>query len=111
MRLEERTLHEGLLVYPTHENGREVQARYLDRGIDAACYPSRTTESDKPTPQNCWNDSADAAESMGLPVVKTICTTCRDSDRCHARGYLGQLAAVKDAAIAICTHKRVSMVG
>ena len=35
----------ALLVYPTHENGREVAEQYLAGGIDAACYPGRMKES------------------------------------------------------------------
>ena len=30
----------ALLVYPTHDNGDEVQSTYLANGIFAACYPA-----------------------------------------------------------------------
>jgi hypothetical protein len=96
----------ALLVYPTHKNCREVEEDFLAAGIDAATYPSRTTESSEDIPQNCWNKDADWAESIGLPVVKTICPGCPARKKCLACGYLGELIEVEKATVALCTHKR-----
>jgi hypothetical protein len=96
----------ALLVYPTHKNCREVEEDYLAAGINAATYPGRTTEDSEEMPQNCWNDDADWAEKIGLPVVKTICPGCASRKKCLACGYLGQLMDVEKATVALCTHKR-----
>ncbi|MSR59743.1 MAG: hypothetical protein EXS05_19225 [Planctomycetaceae bacterium] len=96
----------ALLVYPTHKNCREVEEDYLAAGISAATYPGRTTEESDEMPQNCWNEDADRAEGMGLPVVKTVCPSCKSRQKCLACGYLGELIAAQDATVALCTHKR-----
>lgn len=101
----------ALLVYPTHENGREVEEQYLAGGINAACYPARKTTDTKSTPQNCWNESANVAENIGFPVVKTVCPVCEHRKKCCNAGYLGQLMIVKHADVAICTHKRAEYSG
>lgn len=96
----------SLLVYPTHENGQEVLVPYLAAGLNAACFPGRSTNCDGPLPQNCWNPQADEAERIGLPVVKAVCPGCDHARFCHREGYLAELAAAKEADIVICTHKR-----
>ena len=101
----------ALLVYPTHENCREVWGPYVERGIHALCYPSRTTTGTEHLSPNCWNSQADEAENMGFPVTKAVCPTCPEKRRCALQGYLGQLQAVKEADIAICTHKRAEYSG
>ena len=101
----------ALLVYPTHENGREVKDQYLARGINAACYPGRTTEASEKILPNCWNTAADHAENLGFPVVKTVCPGCEHRKKCQQSGYLGQLRTVKEADVAICTHKRAEYTG
>lgn len=96
----------ALLVYPTHENGREAVERYLKSDMDAVCYPGRTTKDTESMAQNCWNVLADEAERIGLPVVKTVCFRCSHRRDCNEHGYLAQLARAKEAKVAICTHKR-----
>src|SRR5687768_15209970 len=100
-----------LLVYPTHENCREVEEDYLASGFNAATYPGRTTEVSETMPQNCWNPEADVAENMGLPVVKTICAICKERPKCLNVGYLGELVAVTKAEVALSTHKRAEFSG
>lgn len=97
----------ALLVYPTHENLREVEENYLRVGIDARCYPARLTSDTKYKSQNCWNELADEAEAMGFGVVKTVCPQCKCRIACTSAGYLGELADAKNAQVALCTHKRV----
>jgi hypothetical protein len=100
-----------LLVYPTHKNCRDVEKDYVAAGIDAATYPGRTTEDSEEMPQNCWNDDANRAEAMGLPVVKTICPGCASRAKCLACGYLGELTAVEKSTVVLCTHKRIEFSG
>ena len=101
----------ALFIYPTHKNCREVETDYIERGINAACYPGRTTEDSDDMPQNCWNPWADEAEQMGLPVVKTVCPMCPKRTSCQQAGYLAQLMYVKNATVALCTHKRAEFSG
>lgn len=113
----------ALLVYPTHANCAEVRVEAVYKGLDALVYPGRFTEgkaateageqaSEQPAEEpNCWNCEADDAEAMGFPVVKTICPTCPQRQRCKLQGYLRQLIAVQKADVAICTHKRVEYSG
>jgi hypothetical protein len=96
----------ALLIYPTHKNCREVEKDYTAAGINAATYPGRTTEDSEEIPQNCWNPDANWAEAIGLPVVKTICPSCQSRKKCQVYGYLGDLIAVANADVGLCTHKR-----
>jgi hypothetical protein len=101
----------ALLIYPTHKNCREVEDEFKTVGIDAVTYPGRITRDSDEIPQNCWNTDADAAEAMGMPVIKTICPHCHCQIRCKATGYLGELAAVEKATVVLCTHKRAEFAG
>jgi hypothetical protein len=101
----------ALLIYPVHKNCSEVEDKFLEEGIRAAAYPGRLTETSNEKTQNCWNQRADLAESMGLPVVKTICPLCDYRKKCLAAGYLRELIAVENADVAICTHKRAEFSG
>src|SRR5262245_49974420 len=101
----------ALLIYPTHKNCREAEEDYLAAGIDAATYPGRTTQASEEMPQNCWNPDADAAEAMGMPVVKTVCPRCPVQAKCKACGYLGELIDAEKASVALCTHKRTEFTG
>lgn len=100
-----------LLIYPTHENCREIEAEYRDAGITAACYPRRTYATQGDDVQNCWNRDADTAESMGFPVFSTVCSVFPDRRRCQAHGYLSELNAVENADVVLCTHKRAEYTG
>lgn len=100
-----------LLVYPTHENCREVQAAFTAAGCDAACYPRRVFAAGETEFPNCWNREADEAERMGFAVVKAVCSACRERTRCLASGYLAELTVVKDAEVVLCTHKRAEYTG
>lgn len=101
----------SLLVYPTHQNCREAERQYVEAGVDVATYPARQTESSEEQSQNCWNTDANYAESIGLPVVKTICPGCSYWNQCTAAGYLRQLMVAKGATVSICTQKRVEASG
>lgn len=101
----------ALLVYPTHENCREAEQDCLAAGLNAGCYPGRTTNTTTARAQNCRNSQADDAERIGFSVVKTVCPTCPERSQCLSSGYLGELAAVKHVSIAICTHKRAEYNG
>lgn len=101
----------ALLVYPTHDNCEEVLQPYLSEGVHAACYPPRTSDAYSKRPQNCWNDDADRAEEMGLPVVKSVCPACPHRKICLVNGYLAQLADVEGADVLIATHKRAEYTG
>ena len=101
----------ALLAYPTYDHGKEVMKQYLAGGINAACYPGRTTEDSETMDQNCWSEIAGHAEFIGFPVVRTVCPGCEHRKKCQESGYLGQLRIVKEADVAICTHKRAEYAG
>jgi hypothetical protein len=101
----------ALLIYPTHENCREVEEFYVNAGIDAATYPGRTTIDTETISQNCWNLNADRAEAIGLPVVKTICPNCPSRTKCLACGYLEKLIRVEESTVALATQKRAEYSG
>lgn len=100
-----------LLVYPAHENCREVEAEYRAADITAASYPRRTFVSREGEYQNCWNRDADSAESMGFSVYSTVCSVCAERRRCQASGYLAELKTVETAEVAVATHKRAEYTG
>lgn len=94
----------SLSIQPTHENCEEVVKACRDAGIDAAAYPGRFSQGKA---QNCWNTDADAAESMGLSVVRTVCHgSCEHRRKCLEHGYLGQVARANEARVAVATHAR-----
>lgn len=101
----------GLLVYPTHENLAEELVRYEDAGIDAKKYPVRSTVATEHREQNCWNDEADKAQNIGLPVVATICPTCKHKHECQLTGYLAQTYAAQGADVSLATHQRAATSG
>jgi hypothetical protein len=101
----------ALLVYPTHANCGEAEQDYLNAGIYARTYPARRTEATATLPQNCANCDADMAEDMGFSVVKTVCPACEHRTQCKLKGYLADLLAVKEAHVALCTHKRAEYSG
>lgn len=99
----------ALLLYPTHANCDEVCLKFQETYIDAKTYAPRLTKSTKHHRQNCWNEEADAAEKIGLPVATTVCLGCKERKRCEAGGYLGNLAEARAATVAIATHTRAEM--
>lgn len=101
----------ALIGYPTHNNCEEELARHLTEGIDAAAYPVRCTRDTERHSQNCWNPEADDAERIGLPVVKTICSTCEFRGDCHKLGYLAQTTAARQALVSFATHQRIAKSG
>jgi len=99
-----RLAERSLSIQPTHENCDEVVKACRNAGIDAAAYPGRFSSGKK---QNCWNADADAAESLGLSVVRSVChATCDHRRDCLERGYLGQVALANKARVAVATHAR-----
>jgi hypothetical protein len=101
----------SLLIYPTHENCREVEEGLIGKNINAMTYPARVTEATENMRANCWNAKADEAEAMGFAVVKTVCSGCESRQKCGQRGYLAELIAVSKADVALCTHKRAEFSG
>lgn len=114
----------ALICVPTHENCEEVEDDMQSAGIDARAYPGRISSKKKRNRKdenasqadseqfssdvdvNCWNEEADEAESLGLSAVAAVCRTCRWETECLVRGYLAELAATKNARVAISTHMR-----
>ncbi len=99
----------GLIVLPSHENCAEVEAAMRAAGIDSKKYPARITEAGER--QNCWNPSADVAERLSLSAFAAVCVTCPFRPECEQSGYLAELKAVDDAAVAIATHARAIRTG
>lgn len=99
------------LCFPTHRNCREQVDAYLEEGIDARCYPARSTTETEDALPNCWNPQADAAEALGFPVVKTVCALCPQRARCLQSGYLAELIAAAAADVVLFTHKRAEFSG
>ncbi|MCB0080185.1 MAG: hypothetical protein KDE47_04620, partial [Caldilineaceae bacterium] len=99
------------LIYPTHSNIAEELHRYDAEGINVAAYPVRTTLDTDHYAQNCWNQDADKAEQIGLPVAKTICGGCPHRETCVDRGYLSQMIEAKEADVCLATHKRTAVTG
>lgn len=130
-----RTAERGVIALPTHENCAEVEFDLEDMGVDAKKFPARLTEGTTvPCPRckgkkgkhscrrcygegwqelypNCDNPEADMAEEMGLPVVQTICRTCRSKTTCEQTGYLAEVQRAKDAQVSIATHARLAFGG
>lgn len=103
----------SLIVTPTHEQCAEVVADCLKTGVDAFAYEKRTTQGDSP---NCWNEEADAAESAGFPVAKTVCRYCPFWDQCSGevpgrKGYLQQRKQAEAATVLVVTHARLAVLG
>jgi hypothetical protein len=99
-----RLAEKSLSIQPTHENCQEVVKACQCAGIDAVAYPGRFSGGEK---QNCWNPDADAAESLGLSVARSVChATCEHRKDCLERGYLGQVARANEARVAVATHAR-----
>lgn len=98
-----RQVDRALIVTVTHENTTEIEEDMQAAGLNAMKFPGRHTDGEE---INCRNDSADAAERMGLSVLSAVCSVCPHRLNCSQFGYLGQLAAVKAASIAIATQQR-----
>ena len=98
----------ALLVLPVHKNCDELETELTGQGIDAVAYPGRFTDGDE---QNCWNASADVAETMGLSAVAAVCPACPEQKRCSQSGYLRELKLASDATVAIATHSRAIYAG
>ncbi len=93
----------ALICVPTHKNCEQVEEDMQSAGIDARAYPGRFSSGPD---QNCSNEEADEAESLGLSAVAAVCRTCPLKTECLKRGYLAELAATKNARVAISTHMR-----
>ena len=98
-----RLVKRGLIVVPTHENAGEVERDMQLAGLPARKFPARKTGGDH---VNCWNGSAEFANSMGLSVVASVCPYCEYRSKCSKEGYLGQSTETKSSPIAISTHAR-----
>ncbi len=114
----------ALICVPTHKNCEQVEADMQAAGINARAYPRRINSKKKQSrkndfdsqadseqlsaevDENCWNEEADEAESLGLSAVAAVCRTCRWETDCLKRGYLAELAATKNARVTISTHMR-----
>src|SRR6056297_1805370 len=101
----------ALLVYPTHANLSEEEARYLEAEIQAVKYPVRSLVDTEVLHQNCWNEDADQAEAIGLPVVTTVCFGCRNKRLCRKFGYLRETIAAREAVVSLATHRRAATSG
>lgn len=100
-----RSVGRGVLIVPTHEHVQQELRRLRDDDIDATAYPELTDG-------NCSRyDAADAARSLGLPIVSTVCQCCPFSRACKANGYQGKLIAARTAEVQVMTHQRAALVG
>ncbi len=96
---------QALFLMPTHSNCGEVVRTFEDRGVEAVAYPRRDTGGLAP---NCWNPAADQAESLGLPVVRSVCQGCSFKDQCERSGYLAGIMKASEADVRVATHARGS---
>ena len=103
-----RRVDRALIVTPTHENGSEIEEDMQTAGVIAMKFPARSTEGKFP---NCLSQLADISEKLGLSVIAAVCPSCGNRAECLKTGYLGQLDAVKHAAVAIATHQRAVFQG
>ncbi len=103
-----RSAARSLSVQPTHENCEEVVEQLCEAGLDAVAYPGRFAGG---LAQNCWNDDADAAESMSLSVASAICPFCPETKRCLESGYLALVRQANAARVAVATHARAKHMG
>ncbi len=99
------------LIYPTHANLAEELERYQAAEIPAAAFPVRTTEQTPHQAPNCWNEEADQAEQIGLPVVRTICHSCASRQACNEIGYLQETITAREADVCLATHQRAAVTG
>lgn len=103
------TAGRSLPIQPTRQNCEDVVSDCLASGLEAAAYPGRFSKGES---QNCWNFQADAAERIGLCVVRAVCNAgCEHRGECAAGGYLGQVAAANAARVAVATHARAIHTG
>jgi hypothetical protein len=103
----------GLIVTPTHEQCGEILADLRAADFKAVAFPARTTQGDSP---NCWNEEADAAQTLGFPVVATVCGRCRHRETCCGDkpgpgGYLAAVVRAEAANVVVATHKRIEAAG
>lgn len=101
----------ALLVVPTHENCRELVNELERANVDVIAYPARITGEPGNPQANCWNPDADRAESIGLAVVRAVCSSCRLAQECRRHGYLGHLMAATKSPVVVATHARAEWMG
>ena len=97
-----RSADGGVLIVPTHDNGRQERDRLQSEGINAACFP-------KLSEGNCGRfKEASAVQSVGLSIDQTICKGCPLLDACQ---YQAEKRAARAADVRIMTHDRAAIVG
>lgn len=90
----------SLIVLPTHNLCRELEATCESRGIAAVAYPQLTDET-------CENYIvAERAIKSGLSPSQAVCPTCPFRDGCE---YQSLLAVAEESRHKIVTHTRGSM--
>jgi hypothetical protein len=100
----------AVIVVPTVEGAAETATALQEAGIDARFTPKRMTG------VNCWNDLANKAEKMGLPILGTACLSCphgKNGDgRCwEAGGYQRDLSDSRGGQTVVLTHARARAEG
>jgi len=92
-----RIVGRSLIVQPTHENCRDVEADFRRDDLLAVAYPELS-------PVTCANhEEAIAAIAAGLPASSSVCSSCLFFDCCDYQVSMDEADA---AAHRIATHQR-----
>lgn len=92
----------GVVSAPGHEFCGELVDELRSLGLDAAAYPKL----DEGTCRNF--ETAQHAQSAGLPVTACVCSSCPHKRECREDGYLALVQIADKAPHKVCTHERLA---